>query len=66
MVMGEVSSSEGCGFESQNRILDGHFFTFICCKSLFEKTKLNKKEAGNDPFKNDNNRRLLADFKLNL
>ena len=25
LVMGEDSWSEGCGFESQTRILDGHF-----------------------------------------
>ena len=23
---------KGHGFESQHRILDGHFFTYICCK----------------------------------
>ena len=32
MVMGGDSYSEGCGFESQHRRLDGHFFTYICCK----------------------------------
>ena len=31
-VMGVDSCSEGRGFESQRRILDGHFFTLICCK----------------------------------
>ena len=30
--MGGDACSEGSGFESQDRILDGHFFTFICCK----------------------------------
>ena len=25
--------SEGCGFESKHRILDGYFFTFICRKN---------------------------------
>ena len=48
VVKGGDSSSEGCGFESQHHILDGHFFTYICCKilkCLFEKTK-NKKEPG--------------------
>ena len=40
MVMGGDTCSEGRGFESQLRILDGHLFTFICCKivMLFEKT----------------------------
>ena len=32
MVMGGESRSEGRGFESRCRMLDGHFFTFICCK----------------------------------
>ena len=31
VVMGGYSRSEGCGFESRHRILDGHFFTYICC-----------------------------------
>ena len=33
MVMGDDSCSKGCGFESRRHILDGHFFTFICCKN---------------------------------
>ena len=32
VVMGGDSHSEGRGLESQCRILDGHLFTFICCK----------------------------------
>ena len=32
VVMGGDSHSEGHGFESQCHILDGHFFTLICCK----------------------------------
>ena len=32
VVMGGDSRFEGCGFESQCHILDGHFFTLICCK----------------------------------
>ena len=32
LVMGGDSCSEGCGFESRYRILDGHFFTLICYK----------------------------------
>ena len=27
------SYSKGCEFESQHHLLDGHFFTFICCKN---------------------------------
>ena len=32
VVMGGDSCTEGRGFESQCCILDGHFFTLICCK----------------------------------
>ena len=32
VVMGQVSCSEGRGIESRHLILDGHFFTDICCK----------------------------------
>ena len=32
VVMGGDSRSEGREFESQCHILDGHFFTLICCK----------------------------------
>ena len=32
VVMGGDSRSEGRGFESQCCILDGHYFTLICCK----------------------------------
>ena len=48
VVMGGDSCSKGHGFESRHRILDGHFFTYICCKNLqclFEKTK-NKRKRG--------------------
>ena len=31
VVMGRDSHSEGRGFKSRHRILDGHFFTCICC-----------------------------------
>ena len=33
MVMGGDLSSEGCEFKSLHRILDGHFFAYICCKN---------------------------------
>ena len=32
VVMWGDSHSEGCGFESQCHILDGYFFSWICCK----------------------------------
>ena len=31
--MGGDSCSEGRGFESEHRILDGHIFPYICCKN---------------------------------
>ena len=52
VVMRGDSRLEGCGFESQHRILDGHCSTSICCKKLyclFEKTKINEKQAGGWP-----------------
>ena len=39
MVMGRDSRSEGCGFESWHRILDGHFSHIVKLYGLFEKTK---------------------------
>ena len=50
MVMGRDSRSEGRGFESRHRILDGHFFTCICCKNCndvcLKRPKINKKRPG--------------------
>ena len=49
VVMGRDSHSEGRGFESRHRILDGHFFTYICCKNCnvcLKRPKINEKEAG--------------------
>ena len=34
LVMGGDSRSKGRGFEFRHRILDGHLFTYICCKNL--------------------------------
>ena len=48
MVMGGDSRYKGRGFESRHHLLDGHFFTLICCKKnycLFEKTE-NKQKRG--------------------
>ena len=54
VVIGGGSCSKVREFESQRHILDGHFFTFICCKifNVFEKTKVKEKEAGVGPFFN--------------
>ena len=49
VVMGGDSRPEGCEFETQHRILDGHLFTIICCKNCIDvclkKTENNEKEA---------------------
>ena len=49
MVMGDDSCLKGHGFESQHHMLDGHFFTLICCKNCIvclKGPKINEKEAG--------------------
>ena len=51
--MGDNSCLKGCGFESWRCILDGHFFTLICCKNCIaclKRLKINEKEAGLGPF----------------
>ena len=48
VVMRDDSCSRGHGFKSWRRVLDGHFFTFICCKKCIvclKKTK-NKWKRG--------------------
>ena len=48
VVMGRDSRSKDRGFESRHRILDGHFFTYICskiCNFFLKITKINKKES---------------------
>ena len=53
MVMGGDSCSKGCEFESQQHILVGHCFTFICCKNcnIVRKDENILKEAGVGPLK---------------
>ena len=54
MVKGDESCSKGCGFESQRHILDGHFFTLICCKNCcvcLNGPKIKRKKSGIGPFK---------------
>ena len=51
--MGDNSYLRGRGFESQRRLLDGHFFTLICCKNCIvclKRPKINEKEAEVGPF----------------
>ena len=53
MVMGDNSCLKGCLFESQRRILDGHFFTLIRCKNCIvclKRPKIIEKESGVGPF----------------
>ena len=53
VVMGSDSHSKGHGFKSQHHILDGHFFTYYCCKNCdvcLKRPKINEKEAGVGPF----------------
>ena len=53
MVMGRDSRSKGCEFESQHRILDGHFSHIFIVKNCIvcsKRTKINEKEAGVGPF----------------
>ena len=54
MVMGRDSRSEGHGFESWHRVLDGHFSAYICCKNCggvcLKRLKINGKDAGVGPF----------------
>ena len=53
MVMGRDSRSKGRGFKSQHHILNGHFFTYICCKNCnvrLKRSKINEKEAVVGPF----------------
>ena len=55
MVMGRDSRSEGREFKSWHRKLDGHFFTYNCCKNCnvcLKRPKINEKEAGVGPLKN--------------
>ena len=50
---GKRLTSKGRGFEYRHRILDGHFFTYNCCKNCnvcLKRPKINEKEAGVGPF----------------
>ena len=49
MFEGGDSCCEGCGFKSQCRILYAHFSHLFFVKiEMFEKTKVNEKDAGDD------------------
>ena len=53
VVMGGDTYSEGCGFKSRHCILDGHFFTYICCKNCndvcLKRPKINDKRGQGSP-----------------
>ena len=73
VVMGRDSHLKGRGFESQHQILDGGFFTYICCKNCnicLIRPKINEKEAGVGPFKKSkgltNDSWLVIPLKLKL
>ena len=66
MVMGQDSCLKGCGFESRHCILDGHFFTLICCKNCSDcliRPKINEKEARVGPFLKKEKRKLGAKYQ---
>ena len=69
VVMGRDSCSKGRGFESRHSILDGHFFTYICCKNCndiwLKWPKINEKEAANGPFFKNRHFRT-GSFSVNL
>ena len=49
VVMGDDSCSNGRGFKSRHHILDGYFFTLICCKYFIvclNRPKINEKRPG--------------------
>ena len=57
VVMGDDLCLIGCGFESRCRILDGHFFTLICCKNCIvslKRPKINEKRPGLAHLQNTN------------
>ena len=55
VVMGDDWCLKGCGFKSWCCILDGHFFTLICCTNCndvcLRRPNINEKEVGVGPFK---------------
>ena len=59
--MEEDSCSEGCGFESQHRILDGHFSHLFVVKVVMFVCEVENKQkvAGDGPFDSLKNKLLL-------
>ena len=52
VVIGDNSSSRGCGFESWRHLLDGYFSHWFVVKNVkMKRPKINEIEAGNGTFK---------------
>ena len=71
MVMGGDSCLESCGFKSRHRILDGHFFTYICCKNCndvcLKEPKINYKRGPGWPiFKRNEKTKIVQSDRLLL
>ena len=70
MVMGGDSFSEGSGFKSRHPTLDGHVFTYICCKNCndvcLKRPKINDKKAGVGPFFKKTYRLLPTEYSWDL
>ena len=69
VVMEGDSRSKGCGFKSRHCILDGHFFTYICCKNChvrLKRPKLTKKRPGLALFKKKNQIKFYLVFGTEL
>ena len=66
--LGKTHRSSNVRFESQLRILDGHFFTLICCKNsnvCWKKTENKRKRGGGWPSFVNNNKYLLWMLRFN-
>ena len=66
MVMGGDSCAKCHGFEIRHHILDGHFFTLICCKNCIvclKRPKINEKRGRGWPILKNKKRELPCDFK---
>ena len=65
MATGGDSCSEGHEFESQHHILDGHFYTYSCCKNCndvcLKKPEVNYKRGPGSPiFKKKHEATMLS------
>ena len=69
VVMGDDSCLKGRGFESWHCVLDGHFFTLICCKNCIvclKKTENKLKRPGLAHKKRKKSFKTLATDHLSL